>query len=88
MDTSSTEASSMEMEDWCFSREEWMDNSLAWAAQNGHEGVVRMLLGQDDIEPDKPDSNGRTPLMRAACNGNEEVVRMLLARNDVNPNGT
>ena len=52
------EDSSMEMEDWCFSREEWMDNSLAWAAQNGHEGVVRMLLGQDDIEPDKPDKNG------------------------------
>ena len=74
------------MEDCCFSEKEWMDNSLAWAAQCGHDRVVRILLSEDDIEADKPDKYGRTPLLLAARNGNEEMVRMLLGRNDVNPN--
>ena len=31
---------------------------LWWAAENGHEEVVRILLGRDDIDPDKQDQYG------------------------------
>jgi len=58
---------------------------LAWAAHNGHEEVVKVLLAQENISPDKPDNDGRTPLSFAAENGHEGVVKMLLRREDVNP---
>jgi len=58
---------------------------LIWAACNGHEKVVEILLGRRDINPDKSDNVGQTPLCRAARNGHEEVVKMLLRRDDVNP---
>ena len=38
------------------------DTPLAWAARNGHEGVVKILLARDDIDLDKRDSEGRSPL--------------------------
>ena len=62
------------------------DTPLAWAARNGHKEVVRMLLGRDDIEPDKPGEDGQTPLLLASRNGHEGVVRALLERDGVNPN--
>jgi len=40
---------------------------LAWAALYGHQEVVEILLGRDDINPNKPNKNGRTPLWCAAC---------------------
>jgi len=58
---------------------------LNWAAHNGHEGVVKILLGRDDVNPGKPDIYGETPLWRAAHNGHEGVVKILLGRDDVNP---
>ena len=58
---------------------------LAWAARNGHEGVVKILLGQEEVNPDKPDNHGRTPLSRAAEGGHEGVVKILLRREEVNP---
>jgi len=51
---------------------------LMWAARNGHEGVVEILLGRDDVEPDKPDNYGQAPLLQAARNGHEGVVKLLL----------
>ena len=59
---------------------------LVWAALNGHEEVVRILLGQDDINPDKPNQCGETPLWCAAKNGHEGVVEILLGRNHISPN--
>ena len=59
---------------------------LAWAARNGNEGVVKMLLRRGEINPDKPDNDGRTPLWGAALSRHEQVVKILLARDDVNPN--
>ena len=59
---------------------------LAWAVGNGHEAIVKLLLGQDDIAPNKLDKEGRTPLFLAACNGHEGVVKILLGRDDVDPN--
>jgi len=58
---------------------------LSWAAWNGHEGVVKALLGQDEAHPDKPDNEGRTPLSYAAWGGNGGVVEILLGREDVHP---
>jgi ankyrin repeat protein len=59
---------------------------LSWAGQNGHEAVVRLLLGRGDVDPDSPDSYfGLTPLSWAAGSGHEAVVRLLLGRVDVEP---
>ena len=58
---------------------------LVWAAKNGHEEVVRILLGQDDINPDKPNQCGETPLWCAAKNGNEGAVEVLLGQSHINP---
>ena len=59
---------------------------LAWAACNGHEGVVKILLGREEVVPDKPDNYGKTPLLLAALFGHEGVVKMLLEREEVDPN--
>ena len=58
---------------------------LMWAARNGHDGVVKILLGRGDINPDKPDIEDQTPLLYAAMNGHEGVVKILLGRYEVNP---
>ena len=58
---------------------------LVWAAMNGHEGAVKILLGHGDVGPDRPDESSRTPLWWAACNGHEGVVKILLRRDHVNP---
>ena len=61
------------------------DSPLAWAARNGHEEVVKMLLGREEVDPDEPNNYGQTPLFYAAEMGNEEVVKLLLGREEVNP---
>jgi len=58
---------------------------LMWAARNGHEGAVKVLLGRDDVDPNEPTEDGQTPLWCASKNGHEGVVRMLLGRDAVNP---
>ena len=57
---------------------------LAWAAHNGHEGVVKILLGQEEVNPDGPDKRGRTPLSYAVGGGYEGVVKLLLEQEEVN----
>ena len=58
---------------------------LLWASQNGHDGVVKLLLEQKDVNPDTPSKSGQTPLSLAAENGHEGIVELLLERKDVNP---
>ena len=58
---------------------------LLWAAVRGHEAVVMLLLGLNDVVPDRPDSSSQTPIMWAARNGHEAVVKLLLGRGDVDP---
>jgi len=58
---------------------EWA-SPLAWAARYGHEEVVKMLLGREDVDPDELNDNGQTSLSYAAGKGNEEVVKLLLRR--------
>ena len=58
---------------------------LAWAARNGHDELVEMLLGREEVNPDKADKCGQTPLSFAAQQGQEGAVKMLLGREGVNP---
>ena len=59
---------------------------LSLAAENGHEGIVKLLLGRGDVNPAIPDTSyGLTPLSWAAVGGHEGIVRLLLGRKDVNP---
>jgi hypothetical protein len=54
---------------------------LSWAADKGHEAVVRLLLARADVEADPKDRRGQTPLAWAAANGHERVVRLLQEHN-------
>ena len=59
---------------------------LSWAAEEGHEGIVKLLLERKDVNPNIPDTwRGQTPLSHAAANGHEGTVKLLLGRKDVNP---
>lgn len=58
---------------------------LWWAAYcGGHEGVVEILLGHGDVNPNTPDKDGETPVYRAASSGHEGVVKILLRHDKVN----
>jgi ankyrin repeat protein len=60
---------------------------LSWAALNGKDEVVKLLLSKPNVDPDLKDAkDGRTPLSWAAVNGCDTVVRELLATGRVNPN--
>jgi len=48
--------------------------------------VVELLLARDDVNPDKPDKDGKTPLWWASRWGDEVVVKLLLLQGDANPN--
>ncbi|KAH8692543.1 hypothetical protein GQ44DRAFT_596352, partial [Phaeosphaeriaceae sp. PMI808] len=50
---------------------------LLWAAQNGYETVVKMLLSTGKVDIDLKDQGGQTPLSWAARNGHEAVVQLL-----------
>ena len=56
---------------------------LSYAAMNGHEAVVKMLLAIDGVNPDSKDELGQTPLWYAAKNGHEAVVKLLLVTDGV-----
>jgi len=58
---------------------------LAWAARNGCEDVVKILIGLEGASPDKPDIDDRTPFCYAAQNGHEGVVKILLGLEEVSP---
>jgi ankyrin repeat protein len=64
---------------------------LSWAAQNGHEGVVRLLLATGQVEVNWKDLDCRTPLYWASRRDRRELVRLLLEKgadaNAANSNG-
>ena len=60
---------------------------LSWAAGNGFNDVVNLLLAKDGIDPDlKENQYSRTPLSWAAGNGHEATVRLLLETGKVGIN--
>ena len=52
--------------------------ALSWAAAEGSEESIQLLLNQAGIELDTPDQSGQTPLLRAADAGHTKCIRMLL----------
>ncbi len=59
---------------------------LFWAAKNGHEATVKLLLDRRNVLADSFDNSGWTSLAIAAANGHEAVVKLLLQRDDVDAN--
>ena len=59
---------------------------LYLGAQNGHEDIVRLLLGRDDVDVNLPDAFGSTPVFIAAYRGHDKIVKLLIEREDVNIN--
>jgi ankyrin repeat protein len=52
---------------------------LVWAAENGYDTVVNLLLAKEGIDPDLKDTQyGRTPLSWAVQGGHESLVKLLL----------
>ncbi|KAI1430074.1 hypothetical protein F5Y12DRAFT_793229 [Xylaria sp. FL1777] len=58
---------------------------LSWAAENGQEATVKLLLATEGVNPDSKDEFGQTPLSWAAEKGHEDIVKLLLATEGVNP---
>ncbi|OKP09891.1 Ankyrin repeat domain-containing protein 50 [Penicillium subrubescens] len=59
---------------------------LFWAAYNGHEAVVKILLDTESVDADIKDSKGETPLLAAAQHGHAAVVKLLLETRRVDVN--
>ena len=78
----------LEMKEWDVNAYDCMGMAvISWASLRGQDVLVKMLLEQDGISPNRADTKfDRTPLSWAAENGHEGVVKMLLEREDVNPN--
>ncbi|KAJ5189915.1 Bicupin oxalate decarboxylase/oxidase [Penicillium cf. griseofulvum] len=53
--------------------------TLHIAAQKGHERIVRILLLRGNMDANKQDSDGRTPLIHAIIENHHSVVRLLLS---------
>ena len=61
---------------------EYGQTPLSWAAGNGHEAVVKLLL-EKGAGLETKDKYGQTPLSWAAGNGHEAVVKLLLEKGAV-----
>jgi tRNA A37 threonylcarbamoyladenosine biosynthesis protein TsaE len=61
-------------------KDKWGQTPLSWAAENGHEAVVKLLL-EKGVELETEDKyGGRTPLLWAAENRLEAVVKLLVEK--------
>ena len=58
---------------------------LMWAVWGENRGAAKLLLTCDGVDPDKPDSNGQTPLWWATRCQDVEMVR-ILTQAGANPN--
>jgi ankyrin repeat protein len=56
---------------------------LAWAADSGEAGIVKLLVDTQMVDPNLKDHEGRTPLFLAARNGFDDAVEVLLNTPDV-----
>ena len=64
---------------------------LIWAAICGQEGVAKLLLERQTVNPDMSDKGEPSPraaLSWAATMGHEGIVKLLLERASANPDGT
>ena len=56
------------------------ETALIWAADNGYDTVIALLL-EADAQIDAQSNSGNTPLICASVNGKEAAVRELLKGN-------
>jgi len=56
---------------------------LSWAAEQGHEPIVKLLLSMDGVDLNAADQNGWTPLFLAAMRRHKSVVAILLATDSI-----
>jgi ankyrin repeat protein len=59
---------------------------LFWAANNGHEATVKLIMEREDVDANARSQIGETPLMVAAYRGHKDVVELLIKREDVDVN--
>ncbi|KAF7507240.1 hypothetical protein GJ744_010798 [Endocarpon pusillum] len=59
-------------------KDSYLQTPLLWAAKNGHEAVVKLLLEAGAEKEAKDNQYDQTPLLWAAQNGREAVVKLLL----------
>jgi hypothetical protein len=60
---------------------------LSWAAGNGYNALVKLMLAKDDFDPDlKESQSGLTPLSRASQEGHDAEVKLLLETGKVKVN--
>jgi ankyrin repeat protein len=64
--------------------DEYSWTTLRWAAQNGHEAIVMLLLDSGKVDANSKDQYGYTPLWWAAQNGDEAIVKLLLDSGKIN----
>ena len=62
------------------SKDRFYRTPLSWAAEIGHEAMVKLLLEKGAELETKDDICGQTPLLWATRNGNEAVVKLLLEK--------
>jgi len=81
-------ATLLAMGGWDINTTDSTGRTALWlAAEGGHEGVVKLLLGREGIDTNTADiAFGLTPLCLAAGRGSEGVVKLLLEQKDINPN--
>jgi ankyrin repeat protein len=72
--------------DFINSKDEYGKSPLSWAAENGRETTVKLLLGTGRIEVDLKDKLGQTSLSWAAKNRQESIVELILATNQADVN--
>ncbi|TFK24256.1 ankyrin, partial [Coprinopsis marcescibilis] len=62
--------------------------ALMYAADQGYDAVVRILLTYDNIDINTTSATGNTPLILAAKGGHESVVALLCKVQGINVNST
>ncbi len=66
------------------------DNSgwtpLVWAAEGGHDDIVKLLLDTGQVDVNSKDYSGWTPLVWATKGGHDDIVKLFLdiGRADIN----
>jgi AraC-like DNA-binding protein len=66
----------------CF-RDAHYQTPLSWAAEQGHEPVVKLLPSMDGIDANYADLEGWTPFFLAAMRRHNSVVKLLRATNSI-----
>jgi hypothetical protein len=59
------------------SRDKYGRTPLLWAAEDGDEEVVKLLVERKDVAADSKDKHGRMPLLKASEDEHEAVVKLL-----------